>query len=137
MAETAHISNKQVNNVLGPLRQAFQEAFYDGHIDAKPMDRFRYRLPETREPQPFNQDEISRILAQLQGQEKTKSYIVPVNCVCLMTQLLGHSGKATISSEKEYGFHHYIRLVLNIVTLIKLGILSLQCYSLRAKIHCG
>ncbi|WP_372740610.1 hypothetical protein [Neptunomonas sp.] len=68
--ETLNISNKRVNNVLGPLRQAFQEAFYDGHIDSNPMDRFRYRSPETREPQPFNQDEISRILAQLEGQER-------------------------------------------------------------------
>lgn len=68
--ETVNISNKRVNNVLGPLRQALQEAFYDGHIDANPMDRFRYRSPETREPQPFNQDEISRRLTQLEGQEK-------------------------------------------------------------------
>jgi len=68
--ETVNISNKRINNVLGPLRQAFQEAFYDGHIDANPMDRFRFRSPETREPQPFNQDEIARILAQLEGQEK-------------------------------------------------------------------
>lgn len=68
--ETINISNKRVNNVLGPLRQALQEAFYDGHIDHNPMDRFRYLSPETREPQPFNHDEISRILNQLDGQER-------------------------------------------------------------------
>ncbi|MDO6467838.1 tyrosine-type recombinase/integrase [Neptunomonas phycophila] len=69
--ETINISNKRINNVLVPLRQAFQEAFYDELIDSKPMDRFRYRSPETREPQPFNHDEIQRILAQLEGQEKS------------------------------------------------------------------
>jgi len=68
--ETVNISNKRINNVLGPLRQAFQEAFYDELINSNPMDRFRYRSPETREPQPFNHDEILRILAQLEGQEK-------------------------------------------------------------------
>nr|WP_067286148.1 DUF3596 domain-containing protein [Marinobacterium profundum] len=63
-----NISNKRINNVLGPLRQALQDAFYDGIIEQNPMDRFRYLSPETREPQPFNQDEINRILNQLEGQ---------------------------------------------------------------------
>ncbi|MBV1789026.1 site-specific integrase [Marinobacterium sp. D7] len=64
------ISNKRINNVLGPLRQALQDAFYDGLISQNPMDRFRYLSPETREPQPFNLDEIDRILAQLDGQSR-------------------------------------------------------------------
>lgn len=69
--DTLHgISNKRINNVLGPLRQALKDAFYDGLIDLNPMDRFRYLPPDTREPNPFNQNEISSILNQLEGQNK-------------------------------------------------------------------
>lgn len=66
--DTINISNKRINNVLGPLRQALKDAYYDGLINQNPMDRFRYLSPETREPQPFNPDEIDKILAQLDGQ---------------------------------------------------------------------
>ena len=66
--DTINISNKRINNVLGPLRQALKDAYYDGLIDQNPMDRFRYLSPETREPQPFTPDEIDKILAQLDGQ---------------------------------------------------------------------
>ena len=68
--DTINISNKRINNVLSPLRQALQDAFYDGVIDKNPMDRFKSLSPETREPKPFNKDEISKILNQLFGQEK-------------------------------------------------------------------
>lgn len=68
--ETLNISNKRINNVLGPLRQTFKEAFYDGIIDINPMDRFRYLPPEAREPNPFNKDEIHKILTQLEGQNR-------------------------------------------------------------------
>jgi integrase len=68
--ETVNISNKRINNIVGPLRQALQEAFYDGHINSNPMDRFRNLSPQTREPQPFNLEEQQRILDQLEGQEK-------------------------------------------------------------------
>nr|WP_106593321.1 tyrosine-type recombinase/integrase [Marinobacterium halophilum] len=66
--DTINISNKRINNVLGPLRQALKDAYYDGLIDQNPMDRFRYLSPETREPQPFTPDEIDKILVQLDGQ---------------------------------------------------------------------
>jgi len=68
--DTTKISNKRINNVLIPLRQTFKDAFYDGLIDKNPMDRFRNLSPKTREPKPFNQGEIDRILDQLKGQEK-------------------------------------------------------------------
>lgn len=41
--ETVNLSNKRVNNVLGPLHQTFQKALYHDHIDANPMDRSCYR----------------------------------------------------------------------------------------------
>ncbi len=66
--DTINISSKRINNVLGPLRQALKDAYYDGLIDQNPMDRFRYLSPETREPQPFTPDEIDKILAQLDAQ---------------------------------------------------------------------
>ncbi len=68
--DTISISHKRINNVLSPLRQALQDAFFDGVIDKNPMDRFRNLAPQTREPMPFNKNEIARILDQLTGQEK-------------------------------------------------------------------
>jgi integrase len=66
--DTINISNKRINNVLGPLRQALQDAFFDGIIEQNPMDRFRYLSPDTSEPEPFKPAEIDKILAQLDGQ---------------------------------------------------------------------
>lgn len=64
------LSNKRINNILGPLRQTLKDAFYDELIDANPMDRFRNLRIVTREPNPFNKSEIKEILAQLEGQSK-------------------------------------------------------------------
>lgn len=68
--DTINISNKRINNVLGPLRQTLKDAFYEGLIDANPMDRFRYLTPETREPEPFTPNEVAQILGALEGQER-------------------------------------------------------------------
>ena len=68
---SVNISNKRINNILGPLRQTLQDAYYDELIDKNPMDRFRYLPLDTREPEPFNRDEIAAILAQLKGDEKS------------------------------------------------------------------
>jgi len=68
--DTLSISNKRINNVLGPLRQTLKDAFYEGLIDNNPMDRFRYLPLETREPNPFNKSEITSILSKLEGQYK-------------------------------------------------------------------
>ncbi|WP_415906261.1 tyrosine-type recombinase/integrase [Neptuniibacter sp. QD72_48] len=65
-----NLSNKRINNILGPLRQTLKDAFYDELIDVNPMDRFRNLRIDTREPNPFNKDEIHSILEQLQGQNK-------------------------------------------------------------------
>lgn len=68
--DTINISNKRINNVLVPLRQALKEAFYDGLIDRNPIDNFRNLKINTREPEPFNLTEINKILEKLEGQEK-------------------------------------------------------------------
>lgn len=68
--DTLDISNKRINNVLGPLRQALKDAFHEELIDSNPMDRFRYLAPETREPKPFTLSEIEAILKLLEGQER-------------------------------------------------------------------
>ncbi len=68
--ETLNISNKRINNVLVPLRQALKEAFYDGLIDRNPIDNLRNLTPKTKEPEPFNRTEINQILGKLSGQEK-------------------------------------------------------------------
>jgi len=68
--ETLNISNKRINNVLVPLRQALKEAMYDGLIDRSPIDNFKNLKINTREPEPFSLSEINKILDQLEGQEK-------------------------------------------------------------------
>jgi integrase len=64
------ISGKRKRNVLIPLRQALSDAVYDGLIDRNPMDRVRTPKHAFREPQPFNQAEVGRILAALEGVER-------------------------------------------------------------------
>lgn len=62
------ISNKRINNILIPLRQAFREAYEDEIIESNPLSRVRNLPIHTREPKPFNQKEITKILSQLDGQ---------------------------------------------------------------------
>lgn len=63
------ISNKRINNVLSPLRQLYKDAFHDGLIDKNPMERIRHLPVEQQEPEPFTQQEITKILNQLAGTE--------------------------------------------------------------------
>jgi len=64
------ISNKRINNVLSPLRQAYRDAYLDGIIEHNPLNRFRNLPNHQREPSPFSPAEIERILCQLSGQLK-------------------------------------------------------------------
>ena len=67
--ESQSISNKRINNVLGPLKQALNDAYYDGLIKENPLARLR-NLPQTfQEVTPFNLDQVKTILSQLTGQE--------------------------------------------------------------------
>lgn len=64
------ISNKRINNVLGPLRQTIKDAYYDGLIAENSLDRLRNLSPEFREVNPFSITEVNVILDQLKGQEQ-------------------------------------------------------------------
>jgi integrase len=64
------ISGKRKNNLLIPLRQMYEEAYYDEIIEKNPMERVKALTVHTREPEPFNSDETNRILNQLSGQEQ-------------------------------------------------------------------
>jgi len=64
------ISNKRKNNILTPLRQLYEEMYLDEVIDKNPMDRVKNLPNETREPEPFNAQEVESILAQLEDQER-------------------------------------------------------------------
>lgn len=63
-------SNKRKSNILIPLRRVFDELYHDDIIDKNPLERVKNHPASTREPEPFNNDEISRILQELKGQEK-------------------------------------------------------------------
>lgn len=68
--ESLNISNKRINNILSPLRQVFKDAYCDSLIKDDPLSRVRFLSVKHREPKPFNQEEISKILNHLTGQEK-------------------------------------------------------------------
>ena len=63
-------SNKRKGNILIPLRQMFEELYHDEIIDKNPLTRVKNLPKETREPEPFTQEEIARILNELTGQAK-------------------------------------------------------------------
>ncbi|MDC8444632.1 MAG: DUF3596 domain-containing protein, partial [Nitrosomonas sp.] len=54
-------SNKRKSNILIPLRRVFDELYHDEIIDKNPLERVKNHPVNTREPEPFNADEISRI----------------------------------------------------------------------------
>jgi len=64
------ISAKRINNILIPLRQIMERAFYDELIDNNPMTRIKNLKVQTREPEPFTLTEIDAILGQLEGSAK-------------------------------------------------------------------
>lgn len=63
-------SNKRKSNILIPLRRVFDELYHDEIIDKHPLERVKNHPTSTREPEPFNADEMSRILQELSGQER-------------------------------------------------------------------
>lgn len=63
-------SNKRKSNILTPLRQMFEELYHDEIIDKNPLQRVKNLPNKTREPEPFKQEEIIKILNELTGQEK-------------------------------------------------------------------
>lgn len=63
-------SNKRKNNILTPLRQLYEEMYFDEMIDKNPLSRVKNLSVRSREAEPFNADEVLKILAELEGQEK-------------------------------------------------------------------
>ena len=63
-------SNKRKGNILIPLRQTFEELYHDEIIDKNPLTRVKNLPNKTREPEPFTQEEITKILNELTGQAK-------------------------------------------------------------------
>jgi len=68
--DSLNISNKRKNNTLIPLRQVYEEAYMEGEISDNPLKRIKNLPVVSKPPQPFTQDEISRILEQLHGSER-------------------------------------------------------------------
>ncbi|MDQ6995642.1 MAG: site-specific integrase [Mariprofundaceae bacterium] len=58
-------SNKRINNMIVPLRGMFKDLYADGVIDRDPMDRIKNLTVMKHEPEPFEQDELSRIAEHL------------------------------------------------------------------------
>ncbi len=65
-----HISNKRINNILSPLRQVYNDAFFDCTIEKNPLERWRCLPIQQREPNPFNQYEIGNILSKISGRHR-------------------------------------------------------------------
>lgn len=63
-------SNKRKGNILTPLRQTFDELYHDEIIDKNPLTRVKNLPNKTREPEPFTQKEIAKILNELTGQNR-------------------------------------------------------------------
>lgn len=63
-------SNKRKSNVLTPLRQMYDEMYHDEIIDKNPLERVKNLPTQSREPKPFTQEEVTKILNELTGQEK-------------------------------------------------------------------
>lgn len=63
-------SNKRKGNILIPLRQTFEELYHDEIIDKNPLQRVKNLPNKTREPEPFIQEEVAKILNELTGQAK-------------------------------------------------------------------
>jgi integrase len=63
-------ANKRKSNVLTPLRQMYDEMYHDEIIDKNPLERVKNLPTQSREPKPFTQEEVAKILNELTGQEK-------------------------------------------------------------------
>tara|TARA_R110002167_G_scaffold12129_8_gene52011 strand:+ start:556 stop:1641 length:1086 start_codon:yes stop_codon:yes gene_type:complete len=64
------IQTKTINNILTPLRMSYKWAFNTEIITKNPFNHIDNLPIKTREPQPFNENEIEKILNQLTGMEK-------------------------------------------------------------------
>ncbi|TCS40414.1 tyrosine-type recombinase/integrase [Reinekea marinisedimentorum] len=61
------VSGKRKRNILIPLRQALSEAMHDGLIDRNPLLTIKSPKHKTREPKPFNKQEVRALLSAMEG----------------------------------------------------------------------
>lgn len=67
---TLSISGKRINNILIPLRRAFQDAVADGLIQTNPVTPVPNMKLRAKDPDPFSLEEMRTILDQALGVEK-------------------------------------------------------------------
>lgn len=68
--QNVSLSPKSIRNTLCPLMSTFKEAMREGRLDSSPLSNIRLPKLDTREPKPFNDNEVDEILGQLEGQIK-------------------------------------------------------------------
>lgn len=64
------ISPKSIRNILCPLKSTYREAIADGRLVTSPLNNLRLPDLNTREPKPFDENEIKAILSELSDQIK-------------------------------------------------------------------
>jgi integrase len=68
LAVESTLRPKSISNTLDPLRSMYRDLIADGILPHSPLTNLKLPKLDTREPNPFNEAEIQRILAQLDGQ---------------------------------------------------------------------
>ncbi|MDO6693564.1 tyrosine-type recombinase/integrase [Aliiglaciecola sp. 3_MG-2023] len=69
-AKVQKMSGKSMNEIRNILNQIFEEAFLDEIVDVNPIKRTRRAKVQQKEPEPFNQQEIDKILSALESPYK-------------------------------------------------------------------
>lgn len=64
------LTNKTINNHMVPLREIYKEAFEEELIDKNPLERIRHPVIEKPEVEPFQPEEMWRIINASEGQIK-------------------------------------------------------------------
>lgn len=66
-ASKQKLSGKSINEARNVINQIFKRAFYDGVIDANPVERVERYKQDQKEPEPFSIVEIEKILKALES----------------------------------------------------------------------
>jgi integrase len=65
-AKKQSLSGKTINDIRSILYQIFKEAFFDDVINANPVEKTRRSKVLQKEPEPFNETEMNKILSELE-----------------------------------------------------------------------
>lgn len=66
-ASKSMLSGKSINEARNVLNQIFKRAFFDSVIDVNPVERIERYKQHHKEPQPFTNEEINRILSAMES----------------------------------------------------------------------